>query len=547
MTAGPGHAVGVEPRSHHGAAPRTVPASPAQERVWFASRMAPDASAYRIVDELVVHAEVTETDLRRAFALLVRRHEALRTALRIVDGRLTQYVLPRIDLVLRHVDLTGVDDAQQADTRRFRATELVSRPFDLERAPLWRAELLALGEREWAVVFAAHHVVYDAASRFNLHAELTEICAAAEQGREPKLPELPLSYTGYARRERDRLSPRRRTELAAYWRARLARLPPVHRLPLDHPRPAARTFVGAEVRAGLPPEVTASLPGSARRLGTEPVMLCLAAYVALLHRHSGQEDIVVGLPVTGRRQADVLPMIGTFVNMLVVRVDAGGAPTFAELVGRVRSAAHVEDRYDIPFQTLVELLPVPRLPGVPPLYQLAFNHVPSGGGLGAASSSSAGCEDDLLLDITADTVRIEYNVALVEKSTADALLADYLALLVAGVSEVDMPLPRLPAAPRPGGTPATPPARTAAGGTPRTATAKLVAEVWSVVLGTAVTDVHDDFFHLGGHSVQALRMLARLAADHDVELSIQAFFADPTVAGLATELARKRPRRTAWR
>lgn len=71
--------------------------------------------------------------------------------------------------------------------------------------------------------------------------------------------------------------------------------------------------------------------------------------------------------------------------------------------------------------------------------------------------------------------------------------------------------------------------------------------MWSVVLGTAVTDVHDDFFHLGGHSVQALRMLARLAADHDVELSIQAFFADPTVAGLATELARKRPRRTAWR
>ncbi|MGW7688986.1 condensation domain-containing protein [Streptomyces asiaticus] len=547
MTAGPGPAARVDPQPDHDAAPRAVPASSAQERVWFASRMAPDASAYRIVDELVVHAEVTEADLRRAFALLVRRHETLRTALRIVDGRLTQYVLPRIDLPLRHVDLTGADDAQQADARRSRGTELARRPFDLERAPLWRAELLALGETEWAVVFAAHHLVYDAASRFNLHAELTEICAAVEQGREPKLPELPLSYTGYARRERDWLSPRRRTELAAYWRARLARLPPVHRLPLDHPRPAARTFVGAEVRAGLPPEVTASLPGAARRLGTEPVMLCLAAYVALLHRHSGQEDIVVGLPVTGRRQADVAPMIGTFVNMLVVRVDVGGAPTFAELVGRVRSAAHVEDRYDIPFQTLVELLPVPRLPGVPPLYQLAFNHVPADGGLGAASSGSAGCEDDLLLEITADTVRVEYNVALLEKGTADALLADYLALLVAGVSDLDMPLPRLPVAPRPGDAPATRPARTAAGGRPRTATAKLVADAWSAVLGTAVTDVHDDFFHLGGHSVQALRMLARLEAEHDTGLSIQAFFADPTVAGLATELERKRPRRTAWR
>ncbi|MFJ2214316.1 condensation domain-containing protein [Streptomyces sp. NPDC101062] len=547
MTAGPGRTAGVGPQPVPGAAPRAVPASSAQERVWFADRMAPDASAYRIVDELVVHAEVTEADLRGAFDLLVRRHETLRTALRIVDGRLTQYVLPRIDPALRHTDLTCADDARQADVRRSRRAELVRQPFDLERAPLWRAELLALGETEWAVVFAAHHVIYDAASRFNLHVELTEICAAVEQGREPRLPELPLSYTGYAQRERDRLSPRRRAELAAYWRTRLARLPSVHRLPLDRPRPAARTFAGAEVRAGLPPVVTDSLPGSARRLGTEPVMLCLAAYVALLHGHSGQEDIVVGLPVTGRRRADVLPMIGTFVNMLVVRVDMSGTPTFAELVGRVRVAAQVEERYDIPFQTLVELLPVPRLPGVPPLYQLAFNHVPADGGPGAVSSGSAGCEDDLLLEITADTVRIVYNVALVGKSTADALLADYLALLAAGLSAPDDPLPCLPVTPRPEDTRATRPARTASGGTPRTATLKLVADAWRAVLGTATTDVHDDFFHLGGHSVQALRMLARLAAEQDAELSVRAFFADPTVAGLATELERKRPRRTAWR
>ncbi|WP_345642208.1 condensation domain-containing protein [Streptomyces tremellae] len=544
MTAEPGSAVSAP---SHRAAPRAVPASFAQERVWFASRMAPDASAYRIVDELVVHAEVSEADLRRAFALLAQRHEALRTALRVADGRLTQYVLPRIGPVLRHVDLTGADDARRADARRSRREELARRPFDLERAPLWRVELLELGEAEWAVVFAAHHVVYDAASRFNLHAELTEICAAAEQGRAPDLPELPLSYTGYAQGERDRLSPRRRAELAAYWRARLAGIPPVHRLPLDRPRPAARTFAGDEVRAGLPPEVTATLPGTARRLGTEPVTLCLAAYVALLHRHSGQDDIVVGLPVTGRRQADVLPMIGTFVNMLVVRVDAGGAPSFAELAGRVREAVRVEEGRDIPFQTLVELLPAPRLPGVPPLYQLAFNHVPAGGGPGGCSSGTAGCEDDLLLEVTADTVRVEYNVALVERTTAETLLADYLALLAAGVRAADTRLPDLPAAPRAGAAPARHPAGTAVGGGPPTGTAKLVADAWCAVLGTAVTDVHDDFFHLGGHSVQALRMLARLAAEHGAEPSVQAFFADPTVAGLATELERRRPRRTAWR
>ncbi|GAA2329803.1 phosphopantetheine-binding protein [Streptomyces violaceusniger] len=110
-----------------------------------------------------------------------------------------------------------------------------------------------------------------------------------------------------------------------------------------------------------------------------------------------------------------------------------------------------------------------------------------------------------------------------------------------------MPLTCLPVAPRPGDVPATRPAWTAAGGKLRTASARLVADAWSAVLGTAVTDVHDDFFHLSGHSVRALRILAHLAAEHETELSIQAFFADPTVAGLATKLARKRPRRTAWR
>ncbi|WSQ12843.1 condensation domain-containing protein [Streptomyces sp. NBC_01231] len=529
------------------AVPRVVPASFAQERVWFASRMAADASAYRVVDELVVHAGVTETDLRDAFALLVRRHEALRTALRVVDGRLMQYVFPEVDLPLRHTDLTGADDTRRADVRRSRRAELARRPFDPQRAPLWRAELLALGRTEWVVVFAAHHAVYDAASRFNLHAELTEICAAVEQGRKPELPELPLSYTGYAQRERDRLSPRRRTELAAHWGARLAPLPPVHRLPLDRPRPAARTFEGAEVRAGLPPEVTTALPGAARRLGTEPVMLCLAAYVALLHRHSGQDDIVVGLPVTGRRPADVLPLIGTFVNMLVVRVDAGGGPSFAELVGRVRSAVRVEEGHDIPFQTLVELLPAPRLPGVPPLYQLAFNHVPAGGGPDAGSAGSAGCEDDLLLEVTADTVRVEYDVALVDEATARTLLADYLVLLAAGTAAADAPLPDLPTAPRTAAVPAARPARKAPGGTPRTPAQKTVADAWHAVLGRPVTDVHDDFFRLGGHSLQVLRVLARLAAEHGTEPSIRAFYADPTVAGLATELERERPRRTAWR
>ncbi|MGX1914111.1 condensation domain-containing protein [Streptomyces phaeochromogenes] len=557
-------------RSARPGGPSGAPASYAQERAWFASRLTHDPPTYCVVDEFPVHADVTGTDLVHALAVLTGRHEALRTELRVVDGWLTQYVHSRSQPSVERVDLSGLDHTARTEERRSLRAEFAHRPFDPERPPLWRAAILRLGEGAWSVLFAAHHTVYDTASRFNVHAELTELCAAAEEGRAPQLPHLPYSYGEYARRERDRLTPGRRAALAAHWRDRLAGLPPVHTLPLDRPRPPGRTFRGAEVRTALPVGVTASLTAAARHHGTRPVMLFLAAYTALLHHHSGAHDLVVGLPVAGRAGPETRSMVGTFVNMRVLRADLTGDPDVTELVRRTRLAVAVEEPCDIPFQTLVELLPAPRLPGVPPLYQLAFNHV-SAGGLGPTVSS---CEEELLLDVAGDTVRVVYNVALFDRATADTLLADYLRLLAVVLHAPDTPLSRLgdglgsrrpgtvPAAERT--VPAVPteptvptclavPTAPTAPTAPRTAAERQVAVAWRDILGadvtdvTGVTDVRQDFFALGGHSLQALRLLARLTSRGDAGVTLQTFFADPTVAGLATALERTRPGRTAWR
>ncbi|WP_406150570.1 condensation domain-containing protein [Streptomyces sp. NBC_01012] len=522
------------------AGPVVLPATYAQERAWLASRLAQDPPTYCAVDEFPLHAAVTANDLVHALQVLMDRHEPLRTVLRTVDGQLCQEVHPHPEPQIELLDLSAYDHAAQAEERRSLHARLACGPFDPHRAPQWRAAVLDLGEGAWSVVFAAHHTVYDTASGFHVHAELTELCAAAEEGRDPRLPRLPFGYGAYARRERGRPvagAP------ADHWRTRLHGLPPVHTVPLDRPRPASRTFRGAEVRTALPAGTAAALTGAARHHGTRPVMLFLAAWTALLHHHSGAEDVAVGLPVAGRDDPATRSMVGTFVNMRVLRADLSGDPDGTELVRRTTAAVRADEPYDIPFQSLVELLAAPRLPGVPPLYQLAFNHTPAGG-LGPPVSS---CEEDLLLDVADSGVRLVYDTALFGRLTADTLLADYLRLLAA---LLDAPGTRLSAllpgtlarrTPRPAAT------SPRAGTAPRDVVEERVAAVWRTLLGTGAVDVHEDFFTAGGHSLQALRLLARLAPERESGITLRTFFADPTVAGLATALKRTLPGRTAWR
>jgi Condensation domain/Phosphopantetheine attachment site len=524
---------------------RTVAASYAQERVWLVSQMAHDGPLYHVADKLVIHAGISEAAMRQAFAMIVERHETLRTAFDVVDGVLMAVVHARVRSPIGFVDLSGEEEEYRAERCDAIAEGLKCVRFDLRWAPLWRATLVCLGDGDWVVPFVAHHAIFDPTSFFNLYAELTEICVSQDQGREPRLPELPFQYADYAVLQRERLAAADPGHLAGFWRSQLSGLPVEHGIPLDRPRPARRTFAGADVRTELPAEATAALPATARKCQATSFIVLLAAYIALIHRRSGRAVVVVGVPVAGRGWPELPPLIGTFVNMVVLRVDISGDSTFAELIAQVRDvAAAAREHQEMPFQRLVELFASPRRAGVPPLYQLGFNLL-SACDFG---SPSAAAEDDLMLEIAGGLARLEYNTALFDRRTAEGLLSDYVRVLVRGIAAPQDRLSALPVVAEAGDRgpwPGVQPVDRARPGylAPRTESEALVATVWSDVLGVAPVGVLDSFFEMGGYSLQALRILARLSTLSGVEITLQAFFADATVAGLAAELEGLSPRR----
>ncbi|MFJ7243705.1 condensation domain-containing protein [Kitasatospora sp. NPDC098652] len=460
---------------------RIARAAHGQELVWRTGRRSGGLLLQHVADTFRLDAAVDEEQLRSALAALTARHTALRTSVRVLDGELRQVVHPAIELPVEFTDLSGPDDGKRAERLAELADQAAVLPFDPARAPLWRAVAVRLGEADWAVVLVAHQLVCDPASLFLLNAELAELCAAEEQGRAPVLPDRLLDFADLADRqyerdrqherasrqyERDRQHERAgrqyererqherdgnldreqqlRRELpsdtAEFWHARLADRPTGHGLPLDRPRPAARAFAGAEVRAEFPYGLAAALRAGAHRLGGSPAPVLLAGYAALLHHRSGRTDHLIGVPVSGRRRPETLSLVGALAGQVVLRLDTSGDPSFAALVERVQGVASAAWQH--------QELPVPELgqlsagqaPGAP-VHQLAFNLAE--GELGAPCGYA---EDDLLLEVADRAARLVYDTELFAPATARALLDDFLALLAAGLAEPAAPLAGLPAA-----------------------------------------------------------------------------------------------------
>ncbi|WP_203963598.1 non-ribosomal peptide synthetase [Actinocatenispora thailandica] len=284
-----------------------------------------------------------------------------------------------------------------------------------------------------------HHAVFDAGSLAVLRDDLTELLAAATAHRPAALPELAIQYADWAAWQRDQLTGGSKS--VGYWLDRLAGLPTVHELPTDRPRPQHASFAGAEHRFELAESVTGRLADTARALSATEAMVLLAGYLALLTRLSGSTDIVVGLPVDGRDRPELAPLIGMFVNPVVIRVDTGGDPSFADLVGRVREAVlGAHEHADVPVQLLVDRLGLDRDPAVRPLYQLSFNHLPHSG----LDASYGTARDDLLLELATSTGRIEYRTDLFDAATVTAFADRYQRLLAAGLAAPQQRIGALP-------------------------------------------------------------------------------------------------------
>jgi amino acid adenylation domain-containing protein/non-ribosomal peptide synthase protein (TIGR01720 family) len=349
------------------------PLSFAQERLWFLDHL-DKSTAYSMPAALDLAGALDVQALGRALAEILRRHEVLRSRIVTRDGRPVALLDEVPGTVLPVVDLSRVPPAGSHAAVRGHALGVARRPFDLARGPLLRALLLRLSDERHVLLLNVHHIAFDGWSVTVFLNELSALYGAFQAGRPSPLAEPKLQYADHAHGQRQWLRGEVLETQLGYWRGQLAGAPAALQLPTDRPRPPVQTFAGSVVRFNLPAGLSDALRAVARASGATLFMALQAAFSTLLSRYTGQQDVVVGTSIANRRQREVEPLIGCFVNTLPLRVDLGGSPGFAELLARVRGVTL--DAYahqDVPFERLVEALRPGRDLSSTPVYQVMFD------------------------------------------------------------------------------------------------------------------------------------------------------------------------------
>jgi len=349
-----------------------LPLSFAQQRLWFMEQLDPGSATYNIPAAVRLKGPLDERALRRSIDEVVRRHEVLRTLFPVRESRPVQQVQPAAEVELPVIDLSEMEGEQRQEQARRLVEEESRRGFDLSQGPLLRALLVKLDEEEHVLVVTMHHIVSDGWSTGILVKEFSQLYEAYSRGEESPLEELKLQYADFAVWQREWLQAEVLEQQLSYWRQQLGGLE-VLELPTDRVRPKVASHRGHSLSVELSEELTKGLRELSQREGVTLFMTLLAAFQALLHRYSGQEDIAVGVPVANRNQVEIENLIGFFVNTLVMRTDLGGVPSFKELVGRVRKVALEAYTYQgVPFEKLVEEIKPERDLSRAPLFQVMF-------------------------------------------------------------------------------------------------------------------------------------------------------------------------------
>ena len=432
------------------------PLSPAQQRMWFFERLQPGTPAYNVFAFYRLDGALDVDALQCALADVVQRHDALRTAFIEVAGEARQTVVADAVLGFERIDLRHLPPTQrEAEAERLNERE-TARPFDLSHPPLLRATLLRLDADRHQLLIVLHHIVSDAWSIGVLLQEMSQRYNALLDGVDQALPELPLQFADTVLWQREPARARKIDNQLAYWQQVLDGTSGVLDLPTDVPRSSAVLARGERLNLHVPQALVAALSTLARREGATLFMALLAAFQTLLARYTGQDDVVVGTPVANRRQAELEPLIGLFVNTLALRGDLSGDPSFRQLLARTR--AHCLDALehsDVPVERVIDALQIERVPGRTPLFQTmlvlqnANNAPPALRGITAEwivpAFRTARFELTLALDELPDGLSgvIDYSADLFDATTIERLARQFETLLRAVLASPDQPLSRV--------------------------------------------------------------------------------------------------------
>lgn len=354
------------------------PASFAQARLWFIDQLVPGNAFYNVPTALRLRGALNLSALEQTFKEIVRRHETLRTRFAVVDGELVQAIATAssLNISLPVIDLQQLDQRERDRYSQQLVSQEYQLPFNLATGPLIRLLLLHLDKTEYILLLTLHHIVSDDWSIGVLIRELKAIYTAFALNKPSPLPELTLQYADFADWQRQWLQGEAGQvalqKQLTYWRQQLAGISLLN-LPTDHPQPVRQSYQGATQFLEISKSLSDALKTISQQEGTTLFMTLLAAFQILLNRYTQQEDITIGTPIANRNRSEIEPLIGFFVNSLVLRTNLSGNPTFRELLNRVKEVTlEAYAHQDLPFEKLVEELHPERNLSIHPLFQVVF-------------------------------------------------------------------------------------------------------------------------------------------------------------------------------
>jgi amino acid adenylation domain-containing protein len=353
-----------------------LPASSGQQRLWLLDRFLGTGAAYNVYQAFRLRGPLDTDALEAAINDLVARHEAIRTTFRARGSEVFQVIAPTLAIPFRIVELDRGTTAADVDSL---LGQEAATPFSVAADPLLRVTVFRSTSIEHVLMIVAHHLIVDGWSMTVFYDELATAYDARRRGTAPTLAALPVQYADYALWERQLVDTAATIEGLQFWENALAGELPTLDLPTDNPRPAISSFKGKACRFHLSPELTRRLNEFSRTEHGSLFIAGLTAFAGLLHRCTGQDDVLIGSPVANRPRTELETGIGFYANTVVFRADISGQPTLRDLFRRIRDQAlGVYEHSQIPFDHVVQRVQPERDANRNPLFQvvLAYQRLP---------------------------------------------------------------------------------------------------------------------------------------------------------------------------
>lgn len=434
-----------------------IPLSFAQQRLWFLDQLQPNSPFYNIPIALRAIGNLKISALKQSINHVVQRHETLRTSFKGSKGKPYQIISDQAGIKIDIIDLTQISKVDQELKVQHLATEEAIQRFDLSSGPLLRVCIIRLQPEHHFILVTMHHIISDGWSMAIFIKEVAACYQAICQEQAISLPELPIQYADFANWQRSWLTGSVLEQQLDYWKQQLAGLPPLLELPIDKPRPPIQSANGATLTRKLSLDLLKTAKNFSGQENVTLFMTLLAVFKTLLFRYTGQGDIAVGIPHANRNRSEIEGLIGFFVNTLVLRTQLGDAPSFKELVRRVREVTlGAYAHQDLPFEMLVEAIQPQRDLSHTPLFQVMFvmQNMPLEPlelpGLTfepiQIETRTAKFDLSLIASEAPDGLEIivEYNTDLFYPATIQRIMDHFERLLNLAISKPDQPISRLP-------------------------------------------------------------------------------------------------------